>query len=136
MEISNTRGEHDVDRLMESIARTTRRSPPASRWLSKHHVSILLGYCRPSKRPTPCWGRAGHRNQTWGHACVQHLLLRLMLKSNGSVPWQYVNFLDYAADRIPLRKVGGGYRFIHQLLQNYCAARHVEPGGGSRAARS
>jgi hypothetical protein len=27
-------------------------------------------------------------------------------------PWPYVDFLDYAAERLFLRKVGGGYRTI------------------------
>jgi hypothetical protein len=37
-----------------------------------------------------------------------------------------VDFLDYAAERIFLRKVGGGYIFIHRLLQEYFAARYKE----------
>ena len=31
---------------------------------------------------------------------------------------EYAQFLDYATERIFLRKVGGGYIFIHQLLQD------------------
>jgi eukaryotic-like serine/threonine-protein kinase len=77
---------------------------------------------------------AGIRYGGW--TCVQHLLLRLMLRYNSLAPWQYVNFLDYAVERILLRKVGGGYMFIHRRLQEYFAARHVEPGGGSGAAAS
>jgi hypothetical protein len=30
-------------------------------------------------------------------------------------------FLDYAAERILLRKVGGGYIFVHRLLLEYFA---------------
>jgi len=36
--------------------------------------------------------------------------------------------LDYAADRIFLRKVGGGYIFIHRMLMEYFAALETEPG--------
>lgn len=32
-----------------------------------------------------------------------------------------IRFLDYATERIFLRKVGGGYIFIHRLLQDYFA---------------
>jgi hypothetical protein len=32
------------------------------------------------------------------------------------MPWNYPRFLDYAAERILLRKVEGGYIFIHRLL--------------------
>ena len=66
-----------------------------------------------------------------GRTCLQHLLLRLWLVRNGSAPWRYVKFLDYATERVFLRKVGGGYIFIHPLLQDYFAARHPDPGGGS-----
>lgn len=31
-------------------------------------------------------------------------------------------FLDYAAQRIFRRKVGGGYIFVHRLLQGYFAS--------------
>ena len=61
-----------------------------------------------------------------GAACIKHLVLRLGLIRNGSTPWNYVKFLDYTADRILLRKVGGGYMFIHRLLLEYFAARYIE----------
>ena len=35
--------------------------------------------------------------------------------------------LDYAAERIFLRKVGGGSIFIHRLFQEYFAARFTGP---------
>jgi hypothetical protein len=60
-------------------------------------------------------------------ACLNHLVLRLWLVYNGSAPWNYVRFLDHAAERILLRKVGGGYAFIHRMLLDYFAGRNVEP---------
>jgi hypothetical protein len=59
-----------------------------------------------------------------GQACLKHVVLRLWLIRNGSTPWHYVRFLDYAADRLLLRKVGGGYAFIHRMLLEYFAARY------------
>ncbi len=58
-----------------------------------------------------------------GRAYLQHLVLRLLLWRNGSTPppWEYVRFLDYCAERVLLRKVGGGYIFIHRLLMDYFA---------------
>jgi len=38
------------------------------------------------------------------------------------MPWNYPRFLDYAAKRILLRKVGGGYMFVHRLLLEYFAS--------------
>jgi hypothetical protein len=56
-----------------------------------------------------------------GIACIQHLLLRVRLWYERVIPWNYSLFLDYAAERILLRKVGGGYIFIHRLLLEYFA---------------
>jgi hypothetical protein len=38
------------------------------------------------------------------------------------MPWNYSRFLDYAAEHILLRKVGGGYLFVHRLLLEYFAS--------------
>ena len=54
-----------------------------------------------------------------GLACIQHCILRLLLWRSSSIPWNYPAFLDYAAEHILLRKVGGGYIFIHRLLLEY-----------------
>ena len=59
---------------------------------------------------------------TGGYAYTQHFLLRLFLWRNHSLPWNYSRFLDYSAKSILLRKVGGGYIFIHKLLQEYFAS--------------
>ncbi len=57
-----------------------------------------------------------------GEACFKHLILRLVLYFNGSIPWNYARFLNYATDRIFLQKVGGGYIFIHRLLLEHFSA--------------
>lgn len=57
-----------------------------------------------------------------GAAYVQHFVLRFLLWRTRSVPFNYPRFLDYAASRILLRKVGGGYIFIHRLLLEYFAS--------------
>ena len=49
-------------------------------------------------------------------AFLRHYVLRLLLKRSGSIPWNYARFLNEAMDCILLRKVGGGYTFIHRLL--------------------
>jgi hypothetical protein len=64
-----------------------------------------------------------------GETCLSQIALRLGLIRNGSTPWNYVRFLDYAAERILLRKVGGGYAFIHRMLLNHFAALYVERSG-------
>jgi hypothetical protein len=56
-----------------------------------------------------------------GRASLQHLALRLLLVRNRAAPWKYVSFLDEATDRLFLRKIGGGYVFVHRLLLEYFA---------------
>jgi len=57
-----------------------------------------------------------------GHAYLQHLQLRTLLSNDDLGPSDYAAFLDSCADRILLRKVGGGYIFIHRMLMDYFAA--------------
>ncbi len=51
----------------------------------------------------------------------QHVALRRVLERDGFIPRNYAKFLDYAASLILLRKVGGGYIFIHRYLLEYFA---------------
>jgi hypothetical protein len=50
-----------------------------------------------------------------------------MLSRNGSLPLRLVPFLDECAERIFLRKVGGGYIFVHRLLMEHFASLHEKP---------
>ncbi len=54
-------------------------------------------------------------------ACVRHVVLRMLFRRADSLPRNYTHFLDYAAERILLRKIGGGYVFVHRLLLEYFA---------------
>ncbi|MEL6937795.1 MAG: serine/threonine-protein kinase [Cyanobacteria bacterium J06598_1] len=56
-----------------------------------------------------------------GEACVKHGALRLVLFCQGRIPWNYARFLNDAADRIFLQRVGGGYIFVHRLLLEHFA---------------
>jgi hypothetical protein len=51
-------------------------------------------------------------------------VVRLLLWYAGSIPWNYPGFLDAATEHILLRKVGGGYIFVHRLLLEYFASLH------------
>jgi DNA polymerase III delta prime subunit len=61
-----------------------------------------------------------------GFAVFQHIALRFLLWWAGYAPLNYARFLDYCAERIILRKVGGGYIFIHRLLMEYFAELDVD----------
>ena len=53
------------------------------------------------------------------------MVLRFFLFCSGQIPWNYPRFLDHAAEHILLRKVGGGYIFIHRLLLERFAELHT-----------
>jgi hypothetical protein len=59
-----------------------------------------------------------------GAVTMQAILLRVLIWRNGAAPWNYVEFLDYCTDRIFLRRVGGGYIFVHRLLMEHFAAMY------------
>lgn len=61
-----------------------------------------------------------------GSACIRHLALRLMLYRSSYSPWNYAHFLDYAAERLFLQKIGGGYIFVHRMLLEHFAAMPLE----------
>jgi hypothetical protein len=56
-----------------------------------------------------------------GSAVIKHYALRLMLWLSGYTPFKFIKFLDQCAKLILLKKVGGGYIFIHRMLLEYFA---------------
>ena len=52
---------------------------------------------------------------------IKHYALRLTLWLSGYTPRNFVAFLDHCAKLIFLKKVGGGYIFIHRMLLEYFA---------------
>ena len=56
-----------------------------------------------------------------GADCIKHFTLRFLLHRNNYIPWNYARFLDYASERSFLKKVGGGYIFVHGMLQKHFA---------------
>ena len=62
-----------------------------------------------------------------GSVFVKHFLLRGLLRLQHNLPWRYTRFLDHAAQLVFLRKVGGGYIFMHRLLQQYFAGLGQDP---------
>jgi eukaryotic-like serine/threonine-protein kinase len=57
---------------------------------------------------------------------IQHYALRFILTLNNLLPWRLVPFLDHCVDLIFLRRVGGGYIFVHRLLMEHFAAMYKE----------
>jgi hypothetical protein len=63
-----------------------------------------------------------------GGFVVSHFSLRLLLSRAGHIPWRLIAFLDYCTERVFLRKVGGGYIFIHRMLMEHFAAMDNDKG--------
>ena len=61
-----------------------------------------------------------------GDTLIQHYTLRLVLSKNNFLPFRLIPFLDHCVDLIFLRRVGGGYIFVHRLLMEHFADMYVE----------
>ena len=61
-----------------------------------------------------------------GFALIQHFILRFILWCNGSIPWNYSQFLSNATKQGFMLQVGGRYRFIHDLVREHFANRNIE----------
>jgi hypothetical protein len=56
-----------------------------------------------------------------GSTVTKHLLVRVILRWEDCNPWRYARFLDHTARLVFVRKVGGGYIYLHRYLQEYFA---------------
>ena len=56
-----------------------------------------------------------------GFTIIQHYTLRILLNISNLLPWKLIPFLDYCTDLVFLRRVGGGYIFIHRMLMEHFA---------------
>ncbi len=61
-----------------------------------------------------------------GIACIEHFILRFILYINKNIPWNYARFLNYATKYGFLRKVGGGYVFVHPMLLEHFAKMELK----------
>ena len=71
-----------------------------------------------------CWALIGGlEGSRGGEAAFRHLVLRWMLWREGVTPkpWRYVAFLDALTDHLLLDRIGGAYKFKHDLLQKHIA---------------
>ncbi|MBW4505045.1 MAG: NACHT domain-containing protein [Scytonematopsis contorta HA4267-MV1] len=59
-----------------------------------------------------------------GTPAIKHYILHIILWFNGYIPWNYAKFLDYATNRLFLQRVGGSYRFVHDLLRQHFAKKY------------
>jgi hypothetical protein len=61
-----------------------------------------------------------------GAIVLQHYALRWLLFRKTIFPWNPAPFLDHCVERIFLRRVGGGWIFVHRLLMEHFASLYQE----------
>ena len=54
---------------------------------------------------------------------INHYVLRFILLLSGRTPLRLIRYLDSAVKIRLLRRIGGGYAFIHRALLEHFAAR-------------
>lgn len=62
-----------------------------------------------------------------GGAFVKHFALRFLLYYGKALPFFLRPWLDYCVDHLFLRRIGGGYTFVHRMLLEHFAAKYEEP---------
>jgi hypothetical protein len=61
-----------------------------------------------------------------GDALTKHIALRIVLAWNGYAPFRFDLLLNYCTERLLLQRIGGRYRFMHKLLQDYFAKMELD----------
>ncbi|GAB4446267.1 MAG: hypothetical protein OHK0015_49350 [Chloroflexi bacterium OHK40] len=56
-----------------------------------------------------------------GDTVGKHLALRWVLALGDKLPWRVERFLDECEERVLMRRIGGGYAFIHRLILEHFA---------------
>jgi hypothetical protein len=64
----------------------------------------------------------------WRHYVLRWRLTRQGVLPGGLSDRQLIAYLDDMKDHLLLRRVGGGWVFIHRTLQEYFAAQHPQAG--------
>jgi hypothetical protein len=75
----------------------------------------LLGLLAAVVLGVIAWGLHG------GFAVVGHYAVRMTLWLSGNMPFNCVKFLDHCSKLTLLKKVGGGYSFMHPMIRDYFA---------------
>lgn len=56
-----------------------------------------------------------------GYTAILHYILRFILSAKSYLPWNLVRFLSHATELNFMRRVGGGYIFIHRMVMEHFA---------------
>jgi hypothetical protein len=74
--------------------------------------------------------------QYGGAAVLKHYILRLLLCLSGAFPLNIAAFLDSCAQRQLVYRIGGGWRFPHNLIRDYFAELEIENKGHEITGKS
>ena len=92
-------------------------------------LMIILGVSQDSEYAAKLWSSYFIYAVFWGIPTVmcscgfgfvfRHFMLRFVLYKSGKIPWDYERFLRHASKHRFIQKVGGRYRFSHNLLRKH-----------------
>jgi hypothetical protein len=71
-----------------------------------------------------------------GAAAIFHYMVRLLLSIRTPLPFRLVPFLDDCTARGLMRRIGGGYIFLHRTLLEHLAGEGERPASPTYAPRS
>ena len=66
-----------------------------------------------------------------GRNCTLHYALRIVLERKNHIPHNYADFLEYATKLTFMKRIGGGYKFDHDLFQKHVASLPLNQGDGN-----
>ena len=61
-----------------------------------------------------------------GGDVVKHVILRLIFWRKNQITWNFAGFLDHTVNLLFMRRVGGGYIFMHRMLMEYFASLAID----------
>jgi hypothetical protein len=88
-------------------------------------LSIVMGCCYIG------WVGLFIALERGGYFLLDHFVTRWLLTRKKLIPKNLVGMLDTAAERVFLRKVGGGYIFVHRTMLEYFASHFCEAKGAT-----
>jgi hypothetical protein len=85
-------------------------------------VGLLVGHLATGLGFGLAIGLVGGLMSDAGQAVIRHYVLRWVILQGELLPPKLVSFLDAMSERLLLRRIGGGYIFIHRTLMEHFAS--------------
>lgn len=71
---------------------------------------------------TLVWNKIGYNLHL---RIFEEILVDIVLKASGKIPFRFRRFIDYCSDALLIRKVQNGFEFNHRYIRDYFALQHI-----------